>query len=281
MLRKTVKVAVSCCLLLFMGVLQAQSDDFPRRPDGTPDLGGIWQSLSNANWNLEAQVAEQGPVESLGTIGAVPPGQSVIAGGKIPYKASAIAQRLENYSNRRTEDPEAKCFMPGIPRATYMAQPFQIFQTDTDIMMVYQFAGAVRTVLMSNHVNAPIDSWMGWSNGHWEGDTLVIEVTGLNPNWLDRSGNYYTSTASIIERYTPLSPFHLQYEVTIEDPEVYEEPWTISMPLYRRVEENARLYDFKCPEFAEEIMYSHVSRDNYFRNLGIELNDEGSGESND
>jgi len=281
MFRKKIKVTVVCSLLLFTGFLQAQTNDIPRRPDGSPDLSGIWQSLNNANWNLEAQVAEQGALESLGAIGAVPPGQSVIAGGTIPYKTQALVQRQENYANRRTEDPEAKCFMPGIPRATYMPQPFQIFQTDTDIMMVYQFAGAVRTVFMSNHINAPIDSWMGWSNGHWEEDTLVIEVKGLNPNWLDRSGNYYTSMAIMTERYTLLSPYHLNYEVTIEDPEVYEEPWVISMPLYRRVEENARLYDFKCPEFAEEIMYSHVSRENYFKNLGIELNDEGNGESND
>ena len=162
--------------------------------------------------------------------------------------------------------------MPGIPRAIYQPQPFQIFQTDTDVMMVYQYAGAVRTVYMSEHMDAPVDSWMGWSNGHWEGDTLVIEVSGLNPNWLDRSGNFYSSSARITERYTPMTPYHLRYEATIEDPAIFEVPWTISMPLYRRMEGNARLYDFKCPEFAEEIMYSHLSRDNYFRNLGIDIN---------
>lgn len=256
--------------MAFPGAMFAQETDFPRLQDGTPDLNGIWQSLNNANWNLEDQKAQQGAVESLGAIGAIPPGQSVIRGGRIPYLAEALEKRKENFASRRVEDPEAKCFMPGIPRASYMPQPFQVFQTDTDIMMAYQFAGAVRTIYMSNHMNAPIDSWMGWSNGHWDGDTLVVEVQGLNPNWLDRSGNYYTNSATIIERYTPMSAYHLQYEATIEDPAVFEEPWTISMPLYRRMEEGARLYDFKCPEFAEEIMYDYLDKDNYFRNLGID-----------
>lgn len=256
--------------MAFPGAMFAQETDFPRLQDGTPDLNGIWQSLNNANWNLEDQKAQQGAVESLGAIGAIPPGQSVIRGGRIPYLAEALEKRKENFASRRVEDPEAKCFMPGIPRASYMPQPFQVFQTDTDIMMAYQFAGAVRTIYMSNHMNAPIDSWMGWSNGHWDGDTLVVEVQGLNPNWLDRSGNYYTNSATIIERYTPMSAYHLQYEATIEDPTVFEEPWTISMPLYRRMEDGARLYDFKCPEFAEEIMYDYLDKDNYFRNLGID-----------
>lgn len=273
--------AFAACVLLAAAAVQGQTGDIPRRPDGGPDISGIWQALSNANWNLEAQIAAQGPVESLGAIGAVPPGQSVIDGGEIPYKPEAKLQRQQNFALRRTEDPEARCFMPGIPRATYMPQPFQIFQTDTDIMIAYQFAGAVRTVYMSNHMEAPIDSWMGWSNGHWEGDTLVIEVAGLNPNWLDRSGNFYTSTARVTERYTPLSPYHLQYEAIIEDPAVYDEPWFISMPLYRRVEDGARLYDFKCPEFAEEIMYSQLTRENYFRERGVEIGDANKGENDE
>lgn len=255
-------------VLMCAGFVQAQPS-FPRMPSGMPDINGIWQALNTANWNLEGHAAAQGPVESLGAIGAVPPGLGVVEGGEIPYLPEALLQRQRNFENRRTEDTEAKCFMAGIPRSTYLPQPFQIFQTDTDIMMAYQFAGAVRTIFMNNHMEAPIDSWMGWSNGHWEGDTLVVEVTGLNPNWLDRSGNYYTSTAKITERYTPMGPNHLRYEATIEDPAVFSKPWTISMPLYRRVEENARLFEFKCPEFAEEIMYSYLTRENYLRDHGM------------
>jgi len=271
------RLLTAACLvmgcMMASAVSQAQQD-IPRQPDGKPDISGIWQSLNNANWNLEDQVAEQGPVTTLGAIGAVPPGKSVVVGGNIPYRNDALAQREANFASRRTEDPEAKCFMPGIPRATYIPQPFQIFQTDTDILMAYQFAGAVRTVYMEDHMRAPIDSWMGWSNGRWEGDTLVIEVGGLNSNWLDRSGNYYTNTTTMTERYTLLSPYHMLYEVTVEDPAVYERPWQMSMPLYKRIEDHARLFEFKCPEFAEEILYDHLTRENYFRNLGIELDGE-------
>jgi len=271
------RLLTAACLvmgcMMASAVSQAQQD-IPRQPDGKPDISGIWQSLNNANWNLEDQVAKQGPVTTLGAIGAVPPGKSVVVGGNIPYRDDALAQREANFASRRTEDPEAKCFMPGIPRATYIPQPFQIFQTDTDILMAYQFAGAVRTVYMEDHMRAPIDSWMGWSNGRWEGDTLVIEVGGLNSNWLDRSGNYYTNTTTMTERYTLLSPYHMLYEVTVEDPAVYERPWQMSMPLYKRIEDHARLFEFKCPEFAEEILYDHLTRENYFRNLGIELDGE-------
>jgi len=273
------RLLVLCSISLICSTtVLAQSEGLPRRDDGRPDISGIWQVLSNANWNLEDQPAVQGTVESLGAIGAVTPGKSVIRGGRIPYKPEALAQLTSNYANRRTEDPEAKCFMPGIPRATYIPQPFQIFQTDTDIFMAYQFAGAERTVFMDNHMEAPIDSWMGWSNGHWEGDTLVIEVAGLNPNWLDRTGNYYTSTVKVTERYTLKSPYHMDYEVTIEDPAVYEDPWTFGMTLYKRVEDNARLFEFKCVEFAEEMMYSYLSRENYFRNLGIDISGDDEDE---
>jgi len=268
--RRLTTLLLGAVLAILSGVLLAQGDSIPRRADGKPDLNGIWQALNNANWNLEAQVAKQGAVESLGAIGAMTPGNSVVEGGTIPYSAAGLEQRKANFASRRTEDPEAKCFMPGIPRGTYLPQPFQVFQTDTDIMMAYQYADAVRTIYMSNHKNAPVDSWMGWSNGRWEGDTLVVEVKGLNPNWLDRSGNYYTNAVTVTERYTPISPYHLQYEANINDPDVFEKPWTISMPLYRRVEEGTRLYEFKCPEFAEEIMYDYLDKENYFRNLGID-----------
>ncbi len=277
MIKKHMAAACLLSAIVFASAASvAQQADFPRKPNGVPDISGIWQSLNNANWNLEGQAAAQGPVEVLGAIGAVPPGKGIVVGDSIPYKPEALAQREMNFANRRTEDPEAKCFRPGIPRANYMAHPFQIFQTDSDILVTYQFAGALRTIYMDNHMNGPIDSWMGWSNGHWEGDTLVVEVGALNPNWLDRAGNYYSRSAKVTERYTPISPYHLQYEATIEDPEVYEEPWSISMPLYRRVEEGARLYDFKCVEFAEEIMYQHLSRENYFRERGIELNGDSN-----
>jgi hypothetical protein len=232
-------------------------------------LNGIWQTLTTANWNLEPHAASQGAVETLGAIGAMPPGLGAVVGAAsgregstIPYLPAARAQRDRNFARRRTEDPEAKCFLPGVPRATYMPHPLQILQTDDDIMILYQYAGAVRTVFMNEEVPAIAESWMGWSNGRWDGDTLVIDVTAQNGQaWLDRAGNHGSAAMHVVERYTPLGPNHLQYEATIEDANVYSRPWTISIPLYRRLEPNVQLLEFKCVEFAEELMYGHLSKE--------------------
>ncbi len=225
-----------------------------------PDLSGIWQVLNTANWNLEGHAAAPGPPE-LGAIGAAPPGLSVVEGNTIPYLPEAAAKRKENFANRMALDPEVKCYLPGVPRATYMPYPFQIVQSDKYILISYQYASAVRTINMENHKKAPIDSWMGWSNGHWEGDTLVVDVTGLNEDtWLDRSGNFHSDALHVIERYTPRSPDTLAYEATLEDPKVFSRPWKISMILYRHAEPHARLLEFKCVEFVEELMYGPLRK---------------------
>lgn len=235
-----------------------------------PDLNGIWQALVTANWNVEDHPVEFGPYHTLlGTWGAQPAGQSIIVGGgRIPYQDWALEQRRENYETRLSvnpdelstrADPEAKCMMPGIPRATYLPFPFQIIQTRSKILVAYQFNVAKRTIHMENHLEAPIDFWMGWSNGRWEGDTLVVEVTGFNGlTWLDRAGNFHSEALRVVERITPMSPHHLMYEATLEDPNVYTEPWTIRFPLYRRLEENARLLEFRCVDMTEEFIYGSL-----------------------
>jgi hypothetical protein len=227
---------------------------------GKPNLNGVWQVLNEANWNLEPHGPSQGPVETLGAIGAAPPGAGVVQGGRIPYLPAALEQRAKNLATRRTEDPEAKCFMTGVPRSTYMPHPFQIMQGDGDISILYQYAGSVRTINMGKPTEAPVDSYMGWSNGKWEGNTLVVTVTGQNANWLDRSGNFASENRKVTERYTMTDADHIRYEATIEDPTVFSAPWTIRMPLYRRVEPEARLMDFRCVEFAEEMMYGDLRK---------------------
>lgn len=226
---------------------------------GKPDLSGIWQSLNTANWNLEAHAAAPGNVPALGAMWAVPPGPGVVEGGKIPYLPSATAQREKNYERRWTEDPELKCYMPGIPRANYMPYPFQIIQGRDTIMMTYEFADAVRMVYMKDPGPAPDDSWMGWSVGHWEGKTLVVDVTSQNDQtWLDRAGNYHSNALHVVERYTLSDPNVLTYEATIEDPRVFSRPWKIRMPLYRHLEPNAQLMEFKCIPFAENVLYGKI-----------------------
>ena len=273
------KVAVGVVVLvlaLFVTTHPAAAQDVPRLSDGRPDMNGIWQVLNEANYDLEPHMARHslqlregpvGPVASIptlrmGAVGAVPGSLGVIVGGgKIPYTPAARVLKEENAANWVDRDPEVKCYMPGVPRATYIPMPFQIIQSETDVFIAYQFAGAVRDIYMDNPGPSQVDSWMGWSVGTWEGDTLVVDVTGLGDgSWLDRAGSHHSYRLHVVERYTMIGPNHIQYEATIEDPEVLTEPFTIARPWYRRIEENARLMDFRCVEFVEELLFGEWRR---------------------
>lgn len=243
----------------------------PRAEGGHPDLNGIWQTMNEANYDLEAHTARPAmalrpgpygpvpaaPVLALGAVGAVPPSMGVIVGGgEIPYKPEALKTKKENQEHWLERDPEIKCYLPGIPRANYMPQPFQIFENGTQIFFAYQYDGAVRNIYLKDPGPAPVDSWMGQSVGHWEGETLVIDVTGFNDStWFDRAGDFHSDALHVTERFTRTSPDIIQYEATIEDPNTFTRPWKIAMPLYRRQEANERLLDFKCVEFVEELLY--------------------------
>lgn len=263
---------VVATLCLATDAIQAQSPSSYRAPrsqngDGKPDVSGIWQAVNTANWDIQDHGPQKGPLFQLGAMFAVPPGRGVVEGNEIPYLPAALERRKQNFAkrilteprDREIGDPELKCYMPGVPRATYMPYPFQILQGAQDFLIVYQFAKSSRIVHMNKKSESTVDSWMGWSNGRWEGDTLVIDVTGLNGEaWLDRAGNFVSSSAHLVERYTPISANHLNYEVTIEDPAVFSRAWKMSMPLYRRMEKDAILLEYNCVEFAEEALYGTI-----------------------
>jgi hypothetical protein len=255
--------AVSAVSLLagLPAAAQTQTYRAPRAADGHPDLNGIWQAFTTANFDLQDHSQQAGTMWELGSIGAVPPGQGVVEGGEIPYQPAALLKKKANFDKRRTDDPEAKCYMPGVPRANYMPYPFQIVQSPQGILFVYEFASANRFVNMGKPQEAGSDTWMGTNNGHWEGETLVVDVTGLNGlAWLDRAGDFTSDQLHVVERYTRVDPYHINYEATIEDPKTFTRPWKISMPLYRRVEKNAQLLDFKCVEFSEELLYGQFKK---------------------
>src|ERR1043165_4702043 len=257
----------------------------PRTADGKPDLNGIWQALNSANFDLRPHAARPAlslmpaagrsgvpglvrattvalpdpVVRPLGAVGGVPAGEGVVVGGEIPYQAWAAAKRDENAREWLKRDPEIKCFMPGVPRATYLPYPLQILESTDKIVLAYEFAGATRTIHMDKVGDSPSPTWMGWSRGHWDGDTLVVQVTDFNDEtWFDRAGDFHSDQLKVTERYTPQSPYHLTYEATIDDPKVFTRPWTIRMPLYRRVEPDKQLLEYKCVEFVEELMYGHL-----------------------
>ena len=269
--QKAMRIAVAGSLLSAAIIpLAGQAYRAPRAENGKPDLNGIWQAMNEANYDLEGHNARPamalrpgpyGPVPAasvlaLGAVGAVPPSLGVVEGGEIPYKPEALAQKKKNQENWVTSDPEIKCYLPGVPRATYIPQPFRIFQSNSQLFFAYQYAGAVRNIYLKDPGPAPVDAWMGQSFGHWERETLVIDVTGFNDqSWFDRAGNFHSDALHVVERYTRTSPDVISYEATIEDPKVFTRPWKISMPLYRRQEKNAQILDFKCVEFVEELMY--------------------------
>jgi hypothetical protein len=253
--------AAFCLLSVMPSPAQAPAYKAPKTKDGKADLNGIWQAMNEANWDIRPHAASQGPVFSLGAAYSTPAGLGVVEGGDIPYKPEAAAKQKANYADRLKLDPEVKCYMGGVPRSTYMPYPFQIVQGTDTMMFVYEFAGAVRVINMKAPTKAPADSWMGWSNGKWEGDSLVVDVTSLNDQtWFDRAGNWHSDQLHVIERYTRVGPDALQYEATIEDPKVFTRQWKMSMPLYRRMEKNAQLLEYKCVEFAEEVLYGHLRK---------------------
>jgi len=243
---------------------------------GKPDLNGIWEANNTANWDLlthEARpmVAQPGllpntevlaaPVLALGALGWVPAGLGVVDGDQIPYQPWAAARKKENQEHWIDRDPEIKCFQPGIPRAIYMPHPFQIIQSNTKIQMVFEFANAQRTIHLTKMEPYPNVLWMGYSVGHWEGDTLVVDVTDFtDATWFDRAGDFHSDQLHVTERYSLASKDVINYEATIEDPQVFTRPWKIRMPLYRRLEANAQLMDFKCVEMVEETMYGHLRK---------------------
>jgi hypothetical protein len=269
----------TAAVLMFV-CLNGQSEEAPYQPariaDGKPDMNGVWQVLNRANYNLEAHgpqaalAMREGPVVpvpakeviALGAVGAVPAGVGVVIGGEIPYQPEARLQRDKNRENWLTSDPEIKCYLPGIPRATYMPFPFQIVHNKDALLFSYEYAGAVRNIHLADPGPAPIDSWMGQSWARWEGDTLVIESSGFNDqSWLDRAGNHHSDVLKVTERFTRTSDHTMNYEATLEDEKVFTRPWKIEMPLYKRVGSDARMMQFNCVEFVEELMYGHLRKE--------------------
>jgi len=240
---------------------QSPSTAMPRTADRKPDFTGIWQAMNTANWDLQAHEARRGPVIALGAAFSIPGGPGVVEGNEIPYLPAAAAKRKENAENWLARDPEIKCFLPGVPRMMYMPYPIQIVQGQDTILMASEFASASRTIRMNSNAKSPTDAWMGWSIGRWEGDALVIDVTDQNDQtWFDRAGNFHSEALKVVERYTLVDRNTINYEATMEDPKVFSRPWKISMPLYRHVEKNAQVMEYKCVEFVEELMYGHLRK---------------------
>jgi hypothetical protein len=279
-LRVGVLTAVALGVGLLIGLMmrdqptaqrEAGESSASRTADGKPNLNGIWQVMNTANWDIQEHSAAPGPYPHLlGASFYVPPGKGVVEGNEIPYQPWALKKKQENAAkwmvmdteDLRVGDPEPKCYLPGVPRATYMPHPFQIIQGTDKILIAYEFAHADRVIHMDTIDARPylaVDTWMGHSEGRWEGDTLVVDVRGMNDQtWFDRAGNFHSEALHVVERYTPIGRDALMYEATIEDQKVFTRPWKMSMPIYRRLEKDAKIHEVQCVEFAEPFMYGSV-----------------------
>jgi hypothetical protein len=275
-------VTVATATVLIVGAARAQTQQArtPAQPTraarigGHPNFNGIWQALNTAYWNLEAHSAEAlDQFGQLGAIAAIPAGRSVVRGGTIPYKPEALAKRNENRAKWPAADPEAKCYMLGVPRVTYHNMPFQIVQgtgagqggrgggpgAEDDLLMVYPFAAANRVIYMKDQTELPVDSWMGKSMGKWEGDALVVTTKWQNgQSWLDRAGNHASNQLTVTERFTLQGPNHITYEATLDDPQTFTRAWTLEMPLYRIIDQQAELLEHKCVPFADKLLYKDL-----------------------
>jgi hypothetical protein len=199
-----------------------------------PDLQGIWQPSK--------------PVDNIEKGGFIKDPSN----GKIPYSTGGAAKRTDNLKNAKTADLVNKCYMPGVPRLMIMGYPFQIFQTDKYVAIVSEYAHVYRMIYLdgSGHLDFP-DLWNGDSRGHWDGDSLVVDVTNFNDKtWLDKSGNYHSNQLHVTERFTRTAQGALLYEATISDPMTFSKDWKIAVPMVQKAGPTARLMEYECQDLA-------------------------------
>jgi hypothetical protein len=258
---RSIRLLLTACAAVLAAGAHAQSPragDIPRLANGKPNFSGVWQSLTTANWNLLTHGASAGPPE-YGALLSTPPGYGIVEGDEIPYLPAAAEQQKSNYANRFKEDPEHKCYLPGVPRANYMPYPLQIFHSDSQLLFAYQFAGAARIVNLGPAKPSAIDSWMGISNARWDGDTLVVDVSGFNGlAWLDRAGNHAGPALHVVEHYTFAGPDAIDYSATLDDPQTFSRPWSIRVRLFRNPDAHAHLMEYKCVPFTEQLLYGEL-----------------------
>ena len=248
-MRSTVGIAAIIAMTASTAAGQGQAPNLPRTPDGKPNLTGVWQALNTAHWDLQDHSARGPATPGASAADGMPAGKGVVEGNEIPYLPAALKQKQENFAKRMALDPLHKCYLPGVPRIMYMPFPFHIFQTPGYIAMAFEYVHAFRTIFTdgSEHPDGHIDWWMGDSRGRWEGDTLVVDVTHFGPEtWFDRAGNYHSDALHLVERYTLIGPDHINYEVTVEDPNVFSRPWKMSMVLYRKKEPYPQILEYEC-----------------------------------
>lgn len=218
----------------------AGAGKIPRFANGKPDFSGIWQTTSLADYDLEPHAGRED----------APPGVGIVEEGEIPYTPQALAKKQKLFAARESADPRLKCWTLGTPRGIYYPEPFQIFQRADDLTIVFEFGDSVRTIHTNNTLH-PVETdhefWLGDSRGHWEGDTLVVDVRDFNDQtWLSRAGDFHDEALHVVERWKFVDSNTIDYRATLEDPGVYSKPWNIEVYLYRHREKGFQLIENFC-----------------------------------
>ncbi len=226
---------------------------FTRLPDGKPNLQGFW-ATRNFFTAYDVETNEKGSFE-------IPAGKGVIvdpADGKIPYQPWALAKKKDLVAHHMADDPQAHCFLSGVPRQMYTPFGFQILQPEGSVVMFYEAFHAYRIIHLgqNSHPGPSIKLFEGDSRGHWEGDTLIVDVANLNDRtWFDMTGNFHSDAMHIVERYTPVDAGTINYEATIDDPKVFTRPWKIAFAIDRNPDPNYENLEYACVEGEQDLKH--------------------------
>jgi len=241
----------------------AKTWDPPRTLDGQPDIQGFWNvglvaGEGGAQFSLEGKLNEEHYLITGQRRGS---GLSVIvdpSDGKIPYQPWAAKKASDNFEHHAYPtkpeyiDGRTRCYLPGVPRQLWSATGgYQIVQTPGYVVMMIEFTHAYRIIPLGvrPHVGDALKLWQGDSRGHWEGNTLVVEVTNHNDRtWFDIIGDFHSDALKVVERWTLVSTDRIDYEATIEDPKVYTRPWKIVFTAARNTQKGFELMEHACHE---------------------------------
>ncbi len=243
-------LAIAVAATLSASLVFAATKPIPRTADGKPDLSGVWQS---------------GGVSLYGEPGIAPP-----PAGPPPVNPPPKREPLPYQSWAETkaktftaaDDPTLACLLPGVPRITSMPMPFEIVQTPKEVVIAYESYHAFRIIPFNDklqHPNDLVPTWMGDSAARWDGDTLVVDVTGFNDKtWISGTGSFHSEALHVVERFTLNSDDTITYTATVTDPKVLTKPWTTGALLRRPP--NTRVEEYECIENNQDAPHMQVKK---------------------
>ena len=208
----------------------------PKAADGKPDLSGIWEQDSMTHFrDLTSDMKPE----------------------DVPWRPEAKALRASRADGALgLEEPDANCLPQGVPKINAAPVPFKIVQTPKLVLLVYEAFNLWRQVHLDGRqlIDDPNQTWLGWSTGRWDGDTLVVETRGLNGKaWMDTSGTPGSDAMRVTERFHRTSVGHMDLEITIDDPKSFTRPWTAKEKLH--IVPNTELMEFICLENEQDLKH--------------------------